>query len=589
MASAVKQLEKVLLDEISLEAPEAILERFRHLIRESGSEDERIASQFLVSLLEKWGVPYRVHHPQLYLSIPKKARIKLIEPHLKEFVAKTPSFSVSTEDSWGSGELVYIPAGDDEIGLEDWFDAEMYRRLNNLEGKVVITEGYAMPGKVAAFNDKGVAAAIFINPGQNIHDGICTSIWGAPDLDNMNNEPQIPVLAVNKYDGEELKKLSQTGKVVLEFQTQLEKGWFPCPLIDILIKGTEEPEKYVLLHGHLDSWHVGIGDNATGDAALIEMARIFHKHQDKLKRSLRIAIWPGHSTGRYAGSTWFADQFGLDLEENCIAQVNCDSPGCRWATSYEYMDWMSEVDEFCQEAIKDAVGQASKGNRPVRAGDYSFNNIGITSFFMLSSSIPEEILKEKGYYPVGGCGANIEWHTHEDLMHVVDYDVLVKDLQVYITSVIRVLQAPIHPFFFTKTVDDIKQTIQAYQVRIGEHFSFDQAVAEADNLQQALAAFYQRLEKLSDREVTDPQVQLANKQLLQLARILVPINYTRQGKFRHDPALDVPPLPDLAPACELGNTAVGSHVYNVMQTHLTRGQNRVAWALKQATSIVREE
>ena len=67
------------------------------------------------------------------------------------------------------------------------------------------------------------------------------------------------------------------------------------------IKGTSRPDEFVLFHGHLDSWHVGIGDNATGDATLLEIARVFDANRDKLARSLRIAWWSGHSHGRYAG------------------------------------------------------------------------------------------------------------------------------------------------------------------------------------------------------------------------------------------------------------------------------------------------
>src|SRR5690625_6507926 len=42
-------------------------------------------------------------------------------------------------------------------------------------------------------------------------------------------------------------------KVELSYQTTLDKGWYHCPLIDVSIEGTEEPDKFVLLHGHLDS------------------------------------------------------------------------------------------------------------------------------------------------------------------------------------------------------------------------------------------------------------------------------------------------------------------------------------------------
>ncbi|KQL49869.1 hypothetical protein AN963_09295 [Brevibacillus choshinensis] len=585
MTSYVKEQEKLLLDEINMETPKRILETFSGLIRESGSEDERTAAHFLAQILEEWGIPHTVHYPSIYLSVPKNASVQAIAPVSKTFRAKTPSFSVSTNGATVQGELVYVPSAQ-ATDRYDMFDAKVNEEVNDLCGKIVISEGLAMPEKVATFHDKGVLGAIFINPGKNIHDGICTTIWGAPDLDTIDKEPKIPVVAVNKSDGEELKAMCQTGRAVIELSTSLEKGWFACPLIDMFIEGTEEPEKYILLHGHLDSWHVGIGDNTTGDAALMEMARIFYKHRDKLKRSLRIAIWPGHSTGRYAGSTWFADQFALDLDANCIAQVNCDSPGCRWATSYEKMDWTNEVGDHCKQAIYDAVREDAKGKRPNRAGDYSFHNIGITSFYKLSSTIPQEQLKEKGYYPVGGCGSNIEWHTEDDLMDVADYEILQRDLKVYMTSIYRVLQATVLPYDFRKTADEFIETLQQYQEAAGEHFSFELAASEAKILRLALEDFYQDLELLQATEVSSPEVKAANEKLLQLGRTLIPINFTRRGKFHHDPAVQIPALPDIAPALQLAALEPGSHRYHVTRNHLLRGQNRVVWTMNEAKKII---
>lgn len=581
----IKETEKILLDELSLDVPKSILNKFSHLVRESSSEDEKIAFDFLVRFLREWGVPHKLHQPNIYLSVPKSATIRITSPKAIQFSAKTPAFAVSTGDAWGKGDVVYVSSAQ-ASGLEDLFAGGVNVGDQDLKGKVVLTEGYAMPRKVKEFGEKGAAAAIFINPGENIHDGICTPIWGSPDLDTIDNEPKIPVVAINNPDGNEIKGLLEQGPVTVEYQTDHKKGWFNCPLLDIFIEGAEEPEKYVLLHGHLDSWSVGIGDNATGDASLLEMARVFFKHKDKLKRSVRIAIWPGHSTGRYAGSTWFADEFALDLEENCLAQVNCDSPGCRWATSYDYMNWMSEVNEFCQEAIKDAVNQTSKGVRPSRAGDYSFNNIGITSFYMLSSSIPEEVLKEKGYYPVGGCGANIEWHTEDDLMHVADDEILMKDLRVYTTSVFRVLNESVLPFNFAHTVEEFVNTLEEYQNAAGEHFNFAPAVEEANKLHTELLAFNSAVETLKGKSSLDADVKNANDTIRELQRLLVTINFSREGKFRHDPALDCPPLPDLAPALDLTELLVGSHRFNVTLNHLRRGQNRFIWTLRQARKLI---
>lgn len=578
-------VEKSLVDEITTELPNAILEKFSTLIRESGSEDERIAADFLVGFLEEWNVPHQVHNPDLYLSVPKKSFLKVTGPVEKEYRVKSPSFSVITGDQGITGEVVYISTGYAK-GINDIFGADNPQDMGDLTGKVILTEGFPMPGKVQEFTDKDAAAMLFISPGNSIHEGICTTIWGAPDLTNILDEPAIPVMAINKPDGQELIALCKEGPVQVEFKTDLEKGWFTCPIIDVFIEGTEEPEKYVLLHGHLDSWHEGIGDNATGNAALLEMVRILHNNRGKLKRSVRVAIWTGHSTGRYGGSTWFADQFGLDLEKNCIASVNCDSPGCRWATSYEHMMWMSEVDEFCNSVVKDAVDLPSKGGRPLRAGDYSFNNIGITSFFMLSSTIPEPLLREKGYYPVGGCGGNIEWHTEEDLMHVADMDILAKDIKIYLTGVIRAANATIHPFNFVHTANEFGQTIRDYQEAAKSHFDFTPALDEVEALHDELQSFYKKIGELDNLEVTDPKVRKANATLEKLSRILIPINYTTKGKFWHDSALNVPPLPDIAPALNFEKAAEGSHEYKVLKNHLVRGQNRVIWALQQARELL---
>jgi N-acetylated-alpha-linked acidic dipeptidase len=579
----INDLEKQLSEEISLETLEAVLNRFSTLVRESGSEDERIAFQFLQQHLDKWNIPYKLHQPNLYISIPKKAEIKVIAPDEGMIKAKTPSFSISTGEEWRSGEIVYVPTHQAK-SMNDIFGVIQTNQIKqDLKGKIILTEGFPMPGKLPYFTELGAIGAIFISPGQNIHDGICTSIWGAPDLDNFGNEPKIPVLAINQQDGQRLQDLLKNQQVRIEFKTELEKGWVECPLLDIIIEGTEEPEKYVLLHGHVDSWGVGIGDNATGDAALLEMTRLLYKHKDQLKRSVRIALWPGHSTGRYAGSTWFADQFGISLEKDCIAQVNCDSPGCRWATSYQYLEWMSEANEFCVETIKESIGEEAKGVRPLRSGDYSFDNIGITSFLMLSSSMPEELVEEKGYYPVGGCGGNIAWHTEDDVMEIADLTILKKDITMYLAAVTRVANANLLPFKFTDTVQEFISTIKQYQGYAGEDFDFTEVLDEAKRLHQDLQQFY-----LTASMATNfAELKEFNDKIVKLARIFVPINYTRKGKFRHDPAQAISPLPDIAPVVELQDIEKNSHYYNVLQTHLRRGSNRIIWSFLQAREVVK--
>ena len=241
------------------------------------------------------------------------------------------------------------------------------------------------------------------------------------------------------------------------------------------IRGTEEPDKFVLVHGHYDSWDVGVGDNATGDATMLELARVLWKHRGGLRRSVKLAWWPGHSTGRYAGSTWFTDAFALDLDRNCLAQINCDSPGCRWATSYHETRSFTECAGIAADAIRDIVPDAVIATRrPPQAGDYSFNNIGLPSFFMLSSTMPNALREEKNYYDVSGCGGNIAWHTENDTLEIADRDILLTDMKIYLLSALRVANAEVLPFDWGATCDEFLQTIASLReglARTGRPFT----------------------------------------------------------------------------------------------------------------------
>ena len=109
-----------------------------------------------------------------------------------------------------------------------------------------------------------------------------------------------------------------------------------------------------------------------------------------------------------------------------------------------------------------------------------------------------------------------------------------------------------------------------------------QALAE---LQDELDAFYTTLASLQDRGVTDPAVRTVNDAILNLGRTLVPIHFTRHGRFRTEPALPIAPLPDLQPAMVLPH--VQDHERRVVATHVRRGLNRVAWTFQEATESVR--
>ncbi len=243
---------------------------------------------------------------------------------------------------------------------------------------------------------------------------------------------------------------------------------------------------------------------------------------------------------------------------------------------------MSEAVDLAQAAIRDAAGLDSHMERPHQAGDYSFNNIGITSFFMLLSTMPEDLAKEKGYYAVGGCGGNIAWHTENDQLEIADKDNLLRDLRVYVSSLSRVANAPILPFNFVRLADEFIETLTKYSEAAAGKFDFGPALAEAQGLRADLETLYRQAGSLKNPQVGDADARRINSALMRLARILVPINFTRHGAFRNEPAVPIPPLPDIAPALDLAKTDPTSDQGRILLTHLTRGQNRVIAAFREA-------
>ena len=563
-----------ILDDVSIEAPWALVETFSRMPRWRPEDVNRGGGE-IVKRLRDLGLPVTVHQPELYLSIPFEAQVVAGD---NAFRAKPPAYSINAPDGV-EAELVYVPATySKSIGtLFNKSQDEDLARPERIGGKIVISEGFSFPGKILDFERAGAVGVIAVNIGVDIHWGICTSIWGTPDLDDLPRKPGIAVAAVNNPDGLQLIEMAKAGKSA-KIVTRLEEGWYPSTLPVVDIKGTEEPESFVLLHGHYDSWDVGVGDNATGDATMLEVARVLWKHRDKLKRSVRIAWWPGHSTGRYAGSTWFADAFAIDLSENCVAQVNCDSPGCRWATVYKDQAWMSETVSYVQGVIRDVTDLDSSGGRPLRAGDYAFNNIGISSFFMLSSTMPDALRDEKGYYVVGGCGGNIAWHTENDTIEIADKDVMLTDIKIYLGTVLGLATAKVIPFDWRRTTKEFLTTIAGYQKAAGDRFDLGPARRSVEELGESLDRFHGAI------DAGTVSSQAANRAILDLARILVPVNFTRVPRFRHDPALPVPPLPTLSTAADLDNFDEGSMGF--ARTQLTRGQNRVVAALRDARRCV---
>jgi hypothetical protein len=228
--------------------------------------------------------------------------------------------------------------------------------------------------------------------------------------------------------------------------------------------------------------------------------------------------------------------------------------------------------------VADVTGQVARGKRPQRNSDYTFNNIGVTGLFNASSNMPPEALAREGYYVVGGCGGNIAWHTENDTLEVADFDVLRLDAQLYGAAVLGLATEDLLPFDWRLTAAAFRAEIDTAQAAVGAGFDFAPARAALDDLSAALNGFYAGIDAGT---VTRDA---ANAAIRDLARVLVPINFTRGPRFTHDPALNVPPLPGIADARLWPDLPADRRGFLAAQ--LMRGQNRLVDALERARALL---
>lgn len=556
-------LSSALAADISIEVPWELVVAFSRQPREL-PEDANHGAEMILERLHRLGLPAEMLETTLFMSNPISAQVVC---NGSTWRAKPPAFSASVPQGL-TAPLVYVDASTKPIGSERMpsaYDPSV------VGGRIVVTEGMALPYVVGDFEAAGAAGVIAVNPGRNIHWGTVSTIWGTPGAEDVSRLPAIPSAAVSNPDGRVLIEAARAGASAT-LRTEMRTGWHLARMPHVVIPGGVEPERFVLLHGHYDSWDVGVGDNATGNACLLEVARVLWKNRARLRRSVRVVWWAGHSTARYGGSTWYADAFAMELARDCVVHMNCDSPGCRDATTYPAISATPECEPIVKDVVRAATGQDTRAKRPARNSDYAFHNIGISACFMASSMMPPELIRAKGWYHVGGCGGNIAWHTEDDQFDVADPDVLRRDIGVYLGAALAFANAERLPVDFALHVADLRATLQAYQEAAGARFNLAPARAALD----ALAG---RVAKLAAAPAGR-----YNDAVLRLARVLVPLNFASGPRFTHDPAVNQPAIPPLALCTQLDRWA--GEDLNFAKASLLRGRNRVEAALHEACEII---
>lgn len=219
-------------------------------------------------------------------------------------------------NSWGNGGK---SVRGDVLAVADF--AELERRKEEVKGKIVyynyaFNPSYIRPGK--AYGEAGIyryngasraakygAVAVLIRSlteatDNNPHTGV---------MFYNDSFPKIPAASLGLDDADKLWFLSKQSPVTVSINTNA--TFLPDTIgynVIAELKGTEFPDQYITVGGHLDSWDVNEGahDDGAGVVHTMEVMRTFKALGYRPKHTIRFVLFANEENGGRGGIMYAA-------------------------------------------------------------------------------------------------------------------------------------------------------------------------------------------------------------------------------------------------------------------------------------------
>jgi N-acetylated-alpha-linked acidic dipeptidase len=385
------------------------------------------------------------------------------DPYTHETKTQLPGYNIYSADGDVTGPLVYANYG----MLDDY--AELERNGISVKGAIVITrygggwrglkpklayehgaigciiysdpadDGYAQndvlpkgPMRPPQGVQRGSVADSPLYPGDPLTPGI-GSVPGAKRL-AIKDAPsimKIPVLPIGYGDAQPLLA-ALDGKVVppawrgalpmtyhfgpgpAKVHLKLVFDWGTKPVLDVVatMKGSSEPDEWIVRGNHYDGWVNGADDPISGQSGLLEEARALgelHKQGWSPKRTLIYTAWDGEEPG-LLGSTEWAETHAEDLDKHAALYVNSDESNRGFLNasgSHSLERLINDVaKDITDPETKATVWQRQDANRMLRGGGGAGGNNGRPA--------PRNADPNTGIIPIGPPGSGSDYATFID-------------------------------------------------------------------------------------------------------------------------------------------------------------------------------
>ncbi len=339
------------------------------------------------------------------LLAPTHFKARLSEPPIEGDSTSTqtkdelPPYNVYGADGDVTAELVYV-----NQGMPDDYK-ELERLGVNVKGRIVLTRyggGWRGLKPKLAYEHGAVGCLIYSDPkddgfgqgdtypkgGFRPRDAVqrgsvqdLTLYSGDPLTPGVGATPgakrlalkdaktllKIPVLPISYADAEPLLAAlggrvapqSWRGGLPLSYHIgpgpaqvhmKILSDWNQKPIFDVVakIKGSEEPDRWIIRGNHHDGWVFGAMDPLSGQVALMAEAKSIGKLLKqgwRPRRTLVYTSWDGEEPG-LLGSTEWAEQHASELKAKAVMYVNSDTNGRGFISaegSHAVQHFLSEV------------------------------------------------------------------------------------------------------------------------------------------------------------------------------------------------------------------------------------------------------
>uniref|UniRef100_A0A8D2JRL5 N-acetylated-alpha-linked acidic dipeptidase 2 n=1 Tax=Sciurus vulgaris TaxID=55149 RepID=A0A8D2JRL5_SCIVU len=367
-----QSIREKLLSEMKAENIKSFLRSFTKLPHLAGTEQNLLLAKKIQAQWKKFGLDSaNLVHYDVLLSYPNEAKancISIVDEHGTEIFKTSylepppdgyenitnivPPYNAFSAQGMPEGDLIYV----NYARTEDFFKLE--REMNiNCTGKIVI----ARYGKIFRGNKVknamlagAIGIILYSDPADYFAPGVqpYPKGWNLPgtiaqrgNVLNLNGagDPLTPGYPAKEYtfrlnveDGVGIPKIPvhpigyNDAEILLrKVRMHVHNTNKITRIYNVIgtIRGSVEPDRYVILGGHRDSWVFGGIDPTTGTAVLQEIAQSFGKLISRgwrPRRTIIFASWDAEEFG-LLGSTEWAEENAKILQERSIAYINSDS------------------------------------------------------------------------------------------------------------------------------------------------------------------------------------------------------------------------------------------------------------------------